>query len=169
MSLEPASSVSLEARIARLEAIEEIKQVIARYAQGADKRNDPEIMAPLFAENGVWEAEGFGQHVGRGVIAAALSEIGRSQITWTVHFMVLPTVVVGSDLKTATCHWYLWELAKMIGADGLEKDTWFAAQYDSRLVKVGVNWEFQLVRLVPVLNCAVGEPWPGNVPRPVAA
>jgi hypothetical protein len=151
-------------RLTRLETVEAIKHVIARYTEGADRRNDPAIMGPLFTEDAVWEAEGFGEHKGRAVIAKALADIAVSQITWSVHFMVLPTVTVGPDARTATCQWYLWELAKIKDPNGEIKDSWFAAKYDSRLVLGADGWQFAWLLLNPLLNSPVGEPWPGNVP-----
>ena len=45
----------LAARVQRLEDIEAIKLLIVRYAQGADRGNDTDIMLPLFADDGVWD------------------------------------------------------------------------------------------------------------------
>ena len=57
-------ALTLEERITRLEDIEAIKGLITTYAQGADRNNDPAILAPLYTEDAVWEAEGFGRHEG---------------------------------------------------------------------------------------------------------
>jgi hypothetical protein len=151
---------SIDRRLSRLEEIEAIKGVIARYTDGADNRNDPAIMGPLFHENGVWEAEGFGRHQGQSVIAAALAEIARTQITWSIHYMVLPTITLGPEEGKARCQWYLWELAKIRDPDRGTRDSWFAAKYDSILVKGPQGWQFAWLLLKPLLNCPVDEPWP---------
>jgi len=75
---------SLEQKVQRLLDIEEVKNLIATYARGADRQNDPEIMAPLFSEDAVWECEGFGRYEGREEIARALGETGQTDITWTL-------------------------------------------------------------------------------------
>jgi hypothetical protein len=155
---------AIEMRLARLEEIEAIKGVIARYTDGADKRNDPAIMGPLFHDDAVWEAEGFGRHQGATVIAAALAEIARTQITWSIHFMVLPTITIAPGVDRARCQWYLWELAKMLDESGVPRDTWFAAKYDSTLVKGAQGWQFDWLLLKPLLNSPVGAPWP--IPSP---
>jgi hypothetical protein len=161
----PALLAAIEKRLARLEEIEAIKGVIARYTDGADKRNDPAIMGPLFHEDAIWEAEGFGQHRGSATIATALAEIARTQITWSIHYMVLPTVTVGQDGQTASCQWYLWELAKVRGPDAVVHDSWFAAKYGSNLVKDAKGWRFTWLKLNPLLNVPVGAPWPLPVPE----
>ena len=43
----------LAARLQRLEDAEAIKQLIVRYAQGADRGNDVDVMLPLFTEDAV--------------------------------------------------------------------------------------------------------------------
>jgi hypothetical protein len=155
-----ATLAAIDKRLRRLEAIEAIKGVIARYTDGADKRNDPAIMGPLFHDDAVWEADGFGAHRGAATIAAALAEIARAQITWSIHYMVLPTVTVESDGRQASCQWYLWELAKIRNADGETHDSWFAAKYNSTLIKDEAGWRFTWLKLNPLLNVPVGAPWP---------
>ncbi len=155
-----ATLAAIEQRLARLEDIEAVKRVIARYTDGADNRNDPAIMGPLFHEDAVWEAEGFGEHRGAATIAAALAEIARGRITWSIHYMVLPTVTVEADGRKASCQWYLWELAKIRNEQGETYDSWFAAKYASSLVKDEAGWRFKWLKLNPLLSVPVGEPWP---------
>ena len=76
---------SIEQKVQRLLDIEEVKMLIATYAKGADRKNDPEIMGPLFSDDAVWQCEGFGRHEGREAIAKALGETGQTDITWTLH------------------------------------------------------------------------------------
>jgi hypothetical protein len=159
-----AALAAIERRLARLEAIEAIKGVIARYTDGADKRNDPAIMEPCFHEDAVWEAEGFGEYRGVATIAAALAEIARARITWSIHYMVLPTVTVEADGRRASCQWYLWELAKIRETDGTTNDSWFAAKYNSSLVKDAAGWRFTWLKLNPLLSVPVGMPWPTPAP-----
>ena len=68
----------LAARVQRLEDIEAIKLLVVRYAQGADRGNDPDIMVPLFADTGVWDGgERFGVYTGKEAIRQFLAESGR--------------------------------------------------------------------------------------------
>jgi hypothetical protein len=46
------TKLTLEQRLARMESIEEIKQLKARYAHHLDNGYDPQGIASLFAEDG---------------------------------------------------------------------------------------------------------------------
>ena len=78
---------------------------MARYALAADRKNDPEMFAPLFAEDAVWEADGFSRYEGRDAIVKGLAEVAETQILWSVHFMVSPLIESDSDLRGARCRW----------------------------------------------------------------
>lgn len=152
-------SLTAEERLARVEAREAIRDQVARYALGADRRNDPEIMGPLFAPDASWEAAGFGLLRGRAAIAEGLADIGRRQMLWTTHFMVSPLVELDEDAAGARCRWYLWELAKMDDGDGQPRDRWIAGFYDSRLAPFGDAWLFTSVVLDLRLMADTGAPW----------
>ena len=145
-----ASSSTLSRRIARLEAVVAVTQLVGHYARGADRRNDPVIMAPLFSRDAVWEARGFGSYRGRNVIAAELARIGEEQIVWTLHYMVSPLVEINEDLCTGTCRWYLWELAQVRQdrADHAPPAAhWIGGWYESNVVFEDGQWRFARVLL----------------------
>ena len=56
---------SLEERLARLEAIEEIKALKARYCALCDADYDPDGLAALFLPDAVWDGGPFGRHEGQ--------------------------------------------------------------------------------------------------------
>ncbi len=60
---------TIEQRLHRIEARFAIGDLVARYAAGADRRNDPAMMAPLFAPDATWSSEGFATLAGRAAIA----------------------------------------------------------------------------------------------------
>ncbi len=160
----------LERRLARLEAAEAIRTLIGRYAEGADRRNDPALMRPLFADDAVWEAAGFGRFTGGDVIADELARIGREQIVWTMHYMVSPVIEPGADGHTARAGWSLWELAKVadqgkeVAEHGEEAaDHWIAGVYDADLRREGDGWVFTRVTLTVTLLTPRNRDW-----RPLA-
>ena len=53
------SEAELAQRVARLEAIDEIKRLKARYCAYCDDDYDPEGIAGLFVEDGLWDGERF--------------------------------------------------------------------------------------------------------------
>lgn len=126
----------LAARLQRLEDVEAIKRLIVRYAQGADRGNDVNVMLPLFTEDMVWDGdERFGVHAGKPAIREFLSQSG-AFIGWTLHYMVSPDVVVAPDGEIATAFWYLWEAANMPDqASGRDEAFWIDGTYDGALVK----------------------------------
>lgn len=141
-----ATPLSTEARLARLEARAEISDLVARYALGADRKNDPAILGPLFTEDGVWSAAGFGELAGREAVAAGLAAIAAERVLWSIHYMVSPLVELSDDGETARCRWYLWELCTMAEETG-PTDNWFGGWYDGDLRKTADGWRFSRVHL----------------------
>ena len=47
-------SQDIEKRLKRMEDIEDIKQLIARYAKAADHNGDPKMMVACFTEDEAW-------------------------------------------------------------------------------------------------------------------
>lgn len=146
---------SLAERVGRLEDIEAIRAMVATYALGADRNNDPAILGPLFAEDAEWACAGFGHYRGRREIADELARIGRESIRWSLHYMVSPLVDVAADGRSARCHWYLWELARV--GDGTAN--WIGGWYESTLRKDESGWAFTHVRLDLRLLSPHAEGW----------
>lgn len=152
-----------EVRLRRMEAFEAIRQLIATYAIGADRKNDPAVLGPLFSANAIWEADGVAHLVGRGAIAAGLSDLANEFVTWSIHYMVSPLISVDDVALTATCRWYLWELCTMKQDGGAAADTWYGGWYDSRLSVNDGAWLFDWVRLDPRIASPNKVPWTGKV------
>jgi len=138
--------MSLERRLAVLEARAAITDLVARYAQGADRRNDPAIMGPLFAADAHWSCEGFAALEGRAAIAAGLAAIAADRVLWSIHFMVAPLITLAEDARGGTCQWYLWELCTMQTEEG-PQDQWLGGWYDATVTSTEEGWKFQTVLL----------------------
>jgi len=150
---------SLIRRIEQLEDIEAIRRLVARYALGADRQNDPEIMGPMFSDEAIWEAAGFGRYVGAKNIAAGLADIARKTIRWSLHYMVSPLIELGEEPHQASCHWYLWELARVAEGSEMPRAHWIGGWYESALVKRHGAWKFQHVVLHPKLISPLETDW----------
>lgn len=157
---------SLEVRLAWVEARETIRDLVTQYAHGADRKNDPAMMGPLFHENATWAATGFDQLTGRDAITAGLAEIARTKIFWTLHYMVAPYVELDKEGRSARCRWYLWELASMRGDDANEEDTWLGGFYDTTATLVDNNWRFSKVFLHLLLQGKAKPPWAQKMGHP---
>lgn len=139
---------TLEARLQRLEDIEEIKRLIAIYAKGADRQNDPDILRVMYAEDAVWEAEGMMRLEGREHLLAELHRFGKARIPWSLHFNTQPFIEVAEDGRTATMIWYVWETANVVSDGGDQSEPWVAGGwYESDLVKTKDGWKFKHIRL----------------------
>lgn len=75
----------LRAQIVRLEAIEEIRALKARYADICDTGYNPGQMRPLFTDDAVWDGgERFGRYDGIGAVCGFFADVS-SQIVWALH------------------------------------------------------------------------------------
>ena len=90
---------SLEARIRRLEDIEEIRALKARYCQACDDDHNPDRVAALFVEGGLWEGEGIGVHArGLDAIRGYIGAVRASgRIRNSAHLVSNPVITVEGD------------------------------------------------------------------------
>jgi hypothetical protein len=135
--------------VARLEDIEALKALKARYAYYCDHGYDADGMASLFVEDSVWTSNAFGTYHGREAIREFQANIS-SQILWALHFMICPVVDVSDDGQHATGSFYLIEFATMVrGKDAPEPDVRDAvvmsAVYNDTFVREGGEWKFKKV------------------------
>jgi hypothetical protein len=142
-------SDNIEKRLTRMEDIEEIKQLIARYAKAADHNGDPALMAPCFSADVVWNCEGIGGWEGRDAVVAGLRETSTVMLPWALHYMTQPIITVAGDGQTAEGEYYLWELAKATPeGGGASEDTWIGGWYESRFRKEEGAWLFNHIELI---------------------
>ena len=144
----------MEKRLDTLEAIEAIKKLKARYCQAADER-DPEAYANLFAEDAVFDGGDFGQAQGRQAIGDFLRNIQQQSLPFAVHYVMNPNIEV--EEEKATGRWYLLEPCTM-RAKG-EQAVWGTARYEEEYEKVGGEWKFKTVKLIPVFWTPFDQGW----------
>ena len=65
----------LEQRITRLEDIEAIKQLKARYCEICDDMHNPDRVTSVFAEDAIWESPDFGKAEGHAAIRDLFQQI----------------------------------------------------------------------------------------------
>jgi len=152
---------SLAARIQRLEDIKAINDLIARYAKASDKNNDPNLMLPLFTEDGALDVgSGYGRFEGHEVLREFF--LGTPKIiSWSLHYNISPLVELNNDGRTARAFWYLWELANMPDpASGEQIPVWIGGTYTSDVVKQDDGqWKFKEIRLQMELMSPYSEGW----------
>ena len=146
-------------RLRRLEDIEAINQLIARYAKAVDHNGDPALVAPLFTEDAVWHCEGIGHWETREGILRDIRPNCTTFMPWAIHYMTQPAVEVEADGLSATANHYLWELGKVTPeGGGPTEDTWIGGWYDSRCRKEGGAWKFARIDLTLKLFSPASSP-----------
>jgi hypothetical protein len=138
------SDLELGRHVARLEAIEEIKRLKARYFEYCDHDYDPDGITALFAKNGSFDGEQFGRHVGHDQIRAYFARIS-GQIVFAAHLGLNPIIEV-LDEEHATGKWRLL-MPATTRANGRNEARWLVGAYDDRYVRVGGVWLFEAMNL----------------------
>jgi hypothetical protein len=134
----------LAARVARLESIEEIAKLKARYCAYCDDRYDPDGIASLFIENAIWDGGVFGRYEGQEAIRAFFARVS-SEITFAAHLVLNPIIELQSA-DSATGKWRLIMPATFIAA-GKPEARWHFAAYDDTFVRDAGVWRFATLRV----------------------
>ena len=133
-------TTDLERRIARLEDIEAIKQLKARYCEICDDDHNPERIASVFAPDGIWEGAGFGKAQGHDAIRELFRGF-QQLISFSQHNVMNPQLQVDGDRATGS--WYF--LGPFTFRKGNE-NKWLALRYDDDYVRIDGAWKYQHLR-----------------------
>ena len=134
---------TVEQQIAVLMAIEAITKLKARYCAYCDDHYDPEGIASLFIEDGVWEGESFGRHVGREAIKGFFRGVS-GEIVFAAHLALNPIIDV-EEKDRARGKWRLIMPATVRGPrDDVAK--WLVGAYDERYVRIDGVWLFEMLK-----------------------
>jgi hypothetical protein len=147
----------LESRIARLEAIEEIKQLKARHIQLTDGGYPSGELTELWAEDGSWVGintdvdERWPDNYGTGTFTGheeieKFWDLNGKIYDWVLHLMVAPTITVNDDLVTASGKWH-WLMPCVRKIDGVSQAAWLGGFQEDTYVKVDGVWKFQTVHV----------------------
>jgi len=132
------TSSTLEATVARLVAIEDIKQLKARYCGYCDDHYNPEGIAGLFVEDGVWDGgQAFGRHVGRAAIREFFAGVS-GEVLFAAHLVMNPVIDVEGD--RAHGKWRLLMPCTVRDPQGQPEARWLLSAYDESYVRVGGRW-----------------------------
>ena len=142
MSSPGALTKTAEERLQVLEDIEAIRRLKARYCQLCDDDHDPQGLAALFVEDGVWEATVSGRFEGTTAIEgyfAALRASGR--IITSAHNAINPDIEVNGD--EATGHWRLIMLYTAKVPEPLPRFYRIIGWYRESYVRTDAGWRFK--------------------------
>ncbi|MGD9764146.1 MAG: nuclear transport factor 2 family protein [Candidatus Binatia bacterium] len=151
------ASRNLEEQIARLSAIEDIKQLKARYCAYCDAQYDPEGLASLFVEDGVWDGgETFGRYAGRDAIRNFFQSVS-GELVFAAHLVLNPIITVNGN--TATGQWRLIMPCTVKNEAGKLEARWLLSAYDEEYVERDGRWLFKELRVTPQFYAAHETGW----------
>lgn len=146
----------LDARVQKLEDIEEIKRLKFEYCNLVDAGFLADELGALFTEDGVWEAgEPWGSFEGR----EAIVEFFRAQqpvVNFSVHALSNPEIEVDGD--TARGRWRTLVPATLNLEEGRVAH-WMFCDYTDEYRRVDDRWLFSRVKADVTRNAAYAEGW----------
>ena len=146
--------MDLEVRITRLEDLEAIKQLKARYCEICDDDHDPERITGIFTEDGIWEGRGIGRAVGHQEIRALFRRFQKT-ISFSQHMTMNPVIEVDGDMAKGT--WYFFGPFTMAEEN---QALWQACRYHEDYRKVDGAWKIAHLRVKsPRMSAAYEKGW----------
>jgi limonene-1,2-epoxide hydrolase len=145
----------MAARLQRIEDIETIKQLKARYCAFCDDNYNPQGIASLFTDDGVWDGGDLGKAEGHAAIIKFF-ERAPSAFSFAIHHVMNPTVEVDGD--RATGRWYLLQPLIRARRDG-EAAMWLAGRYEDEYVRIGREWKFKRLKFITHFLASYEEGW----------
>jgi len=146
--------VELEKRITRMEDIESIKQLKARYCEICDDDHNPDRITTIFTQEGIWEGKGIGNAHGHAEIRALFQQF-QDAISYSQHMVQNPIIEINGT--SATGIWYFF------GAFTFYKNNqamWQAARYHEDYEKIAGVWKISHLRIrEPVMSAKYESGW----------
>lgn len=136
---------TIEERLARLEAIEAIKQLKAHYCALCDHDYEPDGLAACFAPDAYWDGGPFGRYEGREAIRGFFKGIS-GNIKFAAHLVLNPMIEVQSA-TTAKGKWRLIMPCTATNDAGVLEAKWLLSEYDETYVQIDGKWLFQTLDL----------------------
>lgn len=167
---------TIDDRIRRLEDIEAIRHLKARYAEYADEKYTDDhqrkpqeeldrigrLQAGLFTEDAVWDGgEHFGVCHGRDAIFSFVRKGGWS---FAMHYFLNPRIDIDGD--TAKARWMLWQVCTLTEGD---TPCWMSAIEDDEYRRTPEGWQMSRMTFRLKFMTRFDVPWNEvrNLPFPV--
>jgi ketosteroid isomerase-like protein len=151
--------MTLEARIARIEAAEEIRRLKAHYCDLCDDGYDADALAGLFTPDAVWDGGDLGRFEGTDAIRRFFAGTARA-LSLAIHHVTNPAISVADDAQSATARWYLLQAATLRQGN---RAVWIAGRYADEFVRASGDWRFRSVTLRTRFFTPYASGW-GEVP-----
>lgn len=129
--------MTLEERIVRLEDIEAIKQLKARYCEASDDIGNGTKVAELFVEDGVWDGGESMRAEGKAAIKQAFDAAGHV-LKFSQHNVMNPIIEIDGDNATG-----IWQLLGLIDFTDQEQSRLLSVRYEEEYVKLNGVWKYK--------------------------
>jgi len=150
-------STDLNSQIAELTSIENIKKLKAIYCGYCDNNYDPEGLASLFVEDGVWDGgPEFGRHVGTQAIKKFFTSASGS-IVFAAHLVMNPIINVDGD--KANGKWRLIMPCTVNNEQGIAESKWLLSAYTEEYQRLDSQWLFRSLKVDSQFYAAHLEGW----------
>ncbi len=133
--------MTLEERLTRMEDLEAIKQLKARYCEICDNDHNQDEIVTIFTEDGTWEGKGIGVAKGHGEIRTLFEGFARA-ISFSQHMVVNPIIEIDGDV--AHGRWYFFGMFTMRKNN---QALWQACRYHEEYRKVDGGWKIHHLRI----------------------
>lgn len=145
----------LEKRIQRIEDVEAIKQLKYEYGMAADDNYNPDRLAALFTEDGVWDGgDAVGVHHGREAIRTLFAGVPE-MLEFAIHYFMHPVIHVDVNGKNATGRWHMWQPCTLTNGPAV----WLAGIEHDEYQKVAGEWLISKIRLEVLFMTPFDEGW----------
>jgi hypothetical protein len=131
----------LEKRITRLEDLESIKQLKARYCEICDDDHNPDRIVSVFSPDAIWEGRGIGRAEGHGAIQT-LFQTFQKAISYSQHMVINPIIEIDGEIATGS--WYFFGTFTFYEGNQAK---WQAARYVEDYVKLAGEWKIKHLRV----------------------
>ena len=147
------TNLSVEDRLQRLEDIEEIRQLKARYGEACDDDHNGDRVIELFIPEGVWHQLSLPPCEGHDQIKAFMQNIRNSgRLRNSSHIFTNPQIDVSGD--SATGHWRFVMVYTGNAPDDTTQYHRILGYYDDEYVRVDGAWLFKSLKVTVVENNA---------------
>lgn len=140
-----STALSDAQRLQRLEDIEAIRTLKARYAEALDDRFNGDKISALFCEDGIWqvgEDQAFFQ--GREAIKQHCVNLAKN-IFWSVHYFLPSVIELSEDGQTAHANFYILDFQTLKNQDNEDEAYMFTGTFRDKCRKVDGSWYFEKV------------------------
>ncbi|WP_435582267.1 nuclear transport factor 2 family protein [Amycolatopsis thermoflava] len=128
-------SAPLEARVARLEALDDIRALQMAYVRFCDGGFPPDRIEELFTPECVWDGgELLGRHAGHAELRTHFADVA-TRLEWSLHYIVSGDIDVADDLGSARSTWYLWQPLTINGTAA-----WHMGRYREQHELTAAGW-----------------------------